>query len=521
MAAFAYDPATDTAWTAAFGAGGGVKKITNVSGTQTSAQAISEAQLQLFYRNGNPNLSVSTPLISGMTFNSQPIVIGGSTVPAFGGIWIADINTVSEGGTRRNELTQRLYRYNLQDIPAGGDGRDVLFSLLTKAQLATAAGVASPNTTTTADNFGRQPAFSGDGQSVYAIDSNASFGGIWKINAATGVFSRILNASSATATERINTEPGVLSLGGGVDRILFRGTSTNGNVGGVNYVDHDGTTTSAQGVYLSAADMASFLETTATNGDVRSVVVGPNNDVFIYDQGSERLFRRDSQGRLSKIVTRTERTAFRDQVSKTGTVNANLLRLQPFTGSYNNGSSSFPVTRIAFAETSAQNYVSSIYAFKAGDFNRDNVVDQADLNLFKPVVTVRGMAQTNTGNYKYDMNGNAVVDWKDVKLLQQFIPTLYNGDATMDQKVDVDDLGILASNWQTGGRTWLGADFTGNDFVDVDDLGILASNWQAGVPLGPALAALGLPPVSVPEPSGATAAALVVWLVSRRRRRHQ
>jgi hypothetical protein len=83
--------------------------------------------------------------------------------------------------------------------------------------------------------------------------------------------------------------------------------------------------------------------------------------------------------------------------------------------------------------------------------------------------------------------------------------TLY-GDADLDGDVDVADLGILASNWQTT-AVWTGGDFDFSGVVDVADLGMLASNWQAGVgnPLGPsldeALSALGLPGASVPEPS--------------------
>jgi hypothetical protein len=57
---------------------------------------------------------------------------------------------------------------------------------------------------------------------------------------------------------------------------------------------------------------------------------------------------------------------------------------------------------------------------------------------------------------------------------------------------------------------WTDGDFDYNGTIDVNDLGLLATNWQAGVispPLGPsldqALAALGLPSVSVPEPAGA------------------
>ena len=100
------------------------------------------------------------------------------------------------------------------------------------------------------------------------------------------------------------------------------------------------------------------------------------------------------------------------------------------------------------------------------------------------------------------------------------------GDANLDGIVDVSDLGLLATTWQSSGD-WQQGDFNGDDVIDVSDLGILASNWQAGIeapPLGPALdeamAALGLGGISVPEPTTlALSCLLVAPMVCRRRAR--
>jgi hypothetical protein len=99
----------------------------------------------------------------------------------------------------------------------------------------------------------------------------------------------------------------------------------------------------------------------------------------------------------------------------------------------------------------------------------------------------------------------------------------YAGDSDLDGDVDVGDLGTLASAWQTAG-VWTGGDFDYNGTIDVNDLGMLASNWQAGVgsPLGPeslsaALAALGLPNVSVPEPAALGLLLLAPILAGRKR----
>jgi hypothetical protein len=65
------------------------------------------------------------------------------------------------------------------------------------------------------------------------------------------------------------------------------------------------------------------------------------------------------------------------------------------------------------------------------------------------------------------------------------------GDANRDRKVDVADLGVLASNWQQSGRTFSQGNFdlSPDGLVDVADLGILASHWQqqVAVPSAPAL----------------------------------
>jgi hypothetical protein len=99
----------------------------------------------------------------------------------------------------------------------------------------------------------------------------------------------------------------------------------------------------------------------------------------------------------------------------------------------------------------------------------------------------------------------------------------YFGDTDLDGKVDVADLGTLATNWQTQ-QPWSGGDFDYNGTVNVNDLGLLATNWQAGVgnPLGPsfteAASALGLPSVAVPEP--ATIAILGALPLGLKRRRY-
>jgi fibronectin-binding autotransporter adhesin len=116
--------------------------------------------------------------------------------------------------------------------------------------------------------------------------------------------------------------------------------------------------------------------------------------------------------------------------------------------------------------------------------------------------------------------------WRDDTGAKQVtVAYTYYGDADLNGQVDVNDLGILATNWQTS-QVWAGGDFDYNGTVNVNDLGLLATNWQAGVgnPLGPsfaeAAAALGLPAAAVPEPAAITLlGAIATWSLKRPGRR--
>jgi hypothetical protein len=108
-------------------------------------------------------------------------------------------------------------------------------------------------------------------------------------------------------------------------------------------------------------------------------------------------------------------------------------------------------------------------------------------------------------------------------------PTGAPGDANLDGKVDIGDLGLLAGSWQQlSGMMWADGDFTYDGRVDIADLGLLAGNWQKGTPGNPPLdfnAALAqfaaFEGVVVPEPTGAALAlgTLAGRAMRRRRRR--
>lgn len=78
------------------------------------------------------------------------------------------------------------------------------------------------------------------------------------------------------------------------------------------------------------------------------------------------------------------------------------------------------------------------------------------------------------------------------------------GDANVDGRVDIADLALLATAWQTS-ALWDGGDLNYDGWVDINDLGLLATHWPGGAGSSlahAALASLGLPRSStVPEPA--------------------
>jgi hypothetical protein len=74
-----------------------------------------------------------------------------------------------------------------------------------------------------------------------------------------------------------------------------------------------------------------------------------------------------------------------------------------------------------------------------------------------------------------DDGGNS---WR-LALTDDFINGIIHnpGDANLDGRVNIADLGILGANWQQS-ADWYGGDFNGDGVVNIADLGILAGNWQ-------------------------------------------
>lgn len=458
IAAFAYDPIHDRMFVSSYGAtpfnaAGAVRRIDNVSGAQVATDLLSEGQVQLYYRNNDTTRSVSTPLQSGFLLNPKAV----GSIEAYSQIWVSDAElTRSAGGNTAVDAaaTKRVYRYNPYGTPDIYP-TNVISTLTTLADLQTAAGA----TTNTSSNWGRQFAWSTSGQSLYHFDSSTAFGGLWKVNAVTGAANRLVAGD-------VNTEAAVLDNGNGTERVIGAGSGTN--IGGLDYYDVgtgvNDTAVVARGTFLSKADLVDFLDRPATAGapDVRSMTTDSNGDLYFNDVastggGTRTVIRRDAQGRLIKVFSYAERV---DTFGTGTSQNSNTLRMQvrgiihPTAGT---------IRQLLYVDN-ANKSVAGANIFAPGDFDRDGFVTAADRSAFLSTLKTRGTAITAgtlSTNGRYDLNGNGNVDWKDVKVLQQFL-RFANGDVNLDGNLTLSDLSVLGANYYTvspsADKTWAQGD---------------------------------------------------------------
>jgi hypothetical protein len=270
-------------------------------------------------------------------------------------------------------------------------------------------------------------------------------------------------------------------------------------------VNNAGSTTGPTPV-VTVADLKAFLETAGTP-DIRSMTSDSSGNLFFLDLTTRNMLRLDPQGRLAKVVSKTERDAF-----YVVTTNNNTLRMQPRTVTLGGGAGSFSLTQVMYEETSGINAVSGAYNFKTGDFNRDNLVNQTDIAAFKSKLTVKAGPALPAADARYDLNGNGICSFKDLKTLQQFYP-FFDGDANIDKVVDTLDFNALAGNFGGAGKVWTQADFNGDEVVDTLDFNFLAANFGRTAAAGAGAAEIG---ATVPEPGVFGVFGLAALAIARR-----
>ena len=94
----------------------------------------------------------------------------------------------------------------------------------------------------------------------------------------------------------------------------------------------------------------------------------------------------------------------------------------------------------------------------------------------------------------------------------------YDGDATLDGQINVDDYGRIDLNAPLGVSGWYNGDFNWDGKINVDDYGII--DFNVGIQGAPFSTGGGIDGLtSVPEPGASCAAALIGGLLWQRRHR--
>ncbi|WP_146575393.1 hypothetical protein [Botrimarina hoheduenensis] len=562
---------------------GTIRRLQESNGVWSGQTYVGLLDLALFHRSEDVIGGITNPDAGGVIggsaasilLNPAPLTInvttgtGGTqaiTYPAGTIAYLTDAVGVPRfNGVSRPDVGKKVYSFDLRQIDEptsvqpdydtassgppeiGGivfgefgfaDWNDVLRPVVSERDLQIQAG------STGSDSFGRQFAWSSDGQWIYAVDSSVNLGGIYRIdpkrtaNSSTGIARVWDDGGSDTNMPSLRSEPAILSTSvrnfapgvfGMGDQIIVEGSRDSGNSGGMNVFFDNRTTNqlAAPQVVFTEQQFRSFADYYSNGPAVNGVGVASNSvpryfsiasdsggNLYFWEQETDALFRYDTQGRFIKIASEREQDLFQTaQGVGTATDEIGNLTIRTSTAP------GFPVTEIMYADAELDAPV-GIFAYKPGDFDRDNDVDAADLSLFAGSIGLRNTAADDEF-VRFDLNGNEVaflsfrtdgqpeiiangdqrlrhtnnegmvVDWKDVKILQQFVD-FPNGDTNFDFALNFTDLDVMAANYYTlpgqNAETWVTGDFASIDpdyfflapdvnLVNEVDLAVIAEAW--------------------------------------------
>jgi hypothetical protein len=151
-----------------------------------------------------------------------------------------------------------------------------------------------------------------------------------------------------------------------------------------------------------------------------------------------------------------------------------------------NGTASY-VGNNPFTGVNANYHQNAISAY-TWDVNGDNVFgDAAGSTPALTYAQLSALGRGAAGTYQVQLGITVDTDYDDIKDWNQaalVVADAHPGDFNFDGRVNVDDLGILASNYDGAGKLWTQGDGTDDGAVNVDDLGILSSNYDWIDPAG-------------------------------------
>jgi hypothetical protein len=548
-------------YTAASGTGGQIAKITHSGETWSSNVLVGNtAWFSQFLKSSSvtgsgtilsSDYTVSS-VIGDLAPNPAPLTVAAPEGPI--NYAAGQVALMVDAGTVRGPssttvvpaFSKLVYTYDLRQVGGAAvqgslstrdrngngtaDWNDAFDTLVTLADLQAVQG-----STATGPGMNKAFAYATNGQAIYLNSFNGSYGGIWKVNlttTGTAALTKVVN----TLVSPVNTEPDVIhtslrNLGSGAatgDQVLFQGSSEFGNAGGISYIVDNGASNQTPSTMLSHKQLQTFYEATNSAGlaaDIASITHDASGNIYFSNFSGTNfvtggLFVYDTEGRLAKIASDAEKIAFSKTTGVMTTYNVflNDLKVREKTVNLTGGGTAV-LPQVLYNDNSAGIRAPvGITAYKVGDFNYDNVVDATDIAAFKAALSLRGATTasigttspwnaTNPEKFKFDLNGAVrvagnldivSVDWRDVKILQQFAG-LSGGDVDMDFDVDADDLGTLASNYGGTAKLFTQGNLTSvrianadKDDVNFADLVTLAAGWTGAKP---ALAAIG----SIPQ----------------------
>ncbi len=113
-----------------------------------------------------------------------------------------------------------------------------------------------------------------------------------------------------------------------------------------------------------------------------------------------------------------------------------------------------------------------------GDFNGDQIVDDADIDLLFAAINV------GSGNLQFDLDGSGTVTSSDATFLAETILGTRFGDTDLDGDVDTGDLTNAIINFTSAGgvgKTWSDGDTDGDHDVDTSDLTTAIINFTGAM----------------------------------------
>lgn len=225
----------------------------------------------------------------------------------------------------------------------------------------------------------------------------------------------------------------------------------------------------------------------------------PSNDLLAIDPGNNANYLASStDSTIGSPYFRTEVGTFGNSDSFYGTFDQNgnvwewneSTYLDLFREMRGGSIGSFDVTLAAsFRYFDEANFESNAVGFRVastvvaavpGDFNGDGSADSVDIDLLFGATQGTIPPASST----FDLTGDGVVNAtpdsadSDADYWVRIVKATEYGDADLDQRVDFDDLLVVASHYNASAGTWAEGNFDGVDGVSFNDLLLLAKHYN-------------------------------------------